>query len=138
MLLRRTGAPSAVARRHALSEALEARRLLAAQAAVAEPYEGLLAPPDAAFSNSAELAGFGYFFARDVAADGTRLYRTDGTPAGTVATDVEFQAPRGKDPVGLTALGDKILFVVDDLAPGPQLWGTWRPSNPGWPRPSPY
>ena len=56
----------------------------------------------------------------------TRLWRSDGSAAGTwMVSDV---GPRegyyGAGPTSLTALGARLLFVVDDATHGVELWGS--------------
>ena len=101
--------------------ALEARRLLAAV-----PFDAFVAPGDAALGPAVELGGFAYFFSRDTSlpagARRVELWKTDGTPAGTVPTGVSFPAVNEWAPTQLVVFGDKLLFDAGDMALGRELW----------------
>ncbi len=55
---------------------------------------------------------------------GRELWRTDGTPAGTVLLADILPGPVSSDPEGLTRAGGHIVFSVQDGIHGRELWTT--------------
>lgn len=70
---------------------------------------------------STSFQGYQWFTARDDAQQ-TGLYRTDGTPAGTVLVR-EVLSPLGRLTI-LGVLGDKLMLAVDDGQNGGELWSS--------------
>jgi large repetitive protein len=106
-------------------ELLEPRRLLAAGPTTAAPIEGILAPGDVLASAAVQIGPHSFFFARDGAATTAHLWRTDGTPSGTVVTDVTVPVPIGKpDPRPLFVFNGRLMFVAEDAGNGRELWLT--------------
>jgi ELWxxDGT repeat protein len=63
-----------------------------------------------------------YFTAGD-GTHGDQLWKTDGTPAGTVLVKNINPNPIGNATISsLTVLGDKLLFGADNGTDGPQIW----------------
>lgn len=59
---------------------------------------------------------------------GSKLYKTDGTSAGTLVK--QFPGGYGKNPVSnLTMNGDDVLYSADDGAHGTEVWKTKPPHN---------
>jgi ELWxxDGT repeat protein len=109
-------------RRRVSVDVLEPRRLLAAA-----PFEAFTTPGDALFGPSVEFNGAAYFFARDAtlpaAQQRAELWKSDGTPAGTVPTGVSFPAAAGADvPAGLVVFDGRLLFDATDPQLGRELW----------------
>ncbi|MEM7203261.1 MAG: ELWxxDGT repeat protein [Planctomycetota bacterium] len=82
--------------------------------------------------------GVAYFTANDPAL-GDELWRTDGTPAGTVPVVDLWPGPSSSAPASLTAAGGRVWFSADDGTTGRELWcsdgtaaGTLRLSD-AWP-----
>jgi ELWxxDGT repeat protein len=93
---------------------------------------GLFDP--AAFEPPASVVAGGllYFVSND-AAHGQELWRTDGTPAGTLLV-ADLQPGAGSSlPLELTAYGDRLFFTADDGEHGRELWVTR--GVPGDPQP---
>ncbi|MBM0744200.1 tandem-95 repeat protein [Phormidium sp. CLA17] len=57
-----------------------------------------------------------YFTAND--GTGSKVYRSDGTSAGTVAVSGNFLST----PAGLTVVNDKLFFAASDATNGTELW----------------
>jgi ELWxxDGT repeat protein len=53
---------------------------------------------------------------------GTELWRTDGTPEGTVLVTDLVAGPGSSDPQGLTAAGGRLYFSAWDELHGRELW----------------
>ncbi len=62
------------------------------------------------------------FFAADDGVNGTELWVTDGTTAGTRLVADLRGGPAGSDPQHLTAAGGLLWFSADDGATGRELW----------------
>jgi ELWxxDGT repeat protein len=93
---------------------------------------GLFDP--AAFEPVASVVAGGllYFVSND-AAHGQELWRTDGTPAGTLLV-ADLQPGAGSSlSLELTAYGDRLFFTADDGEHGRELWVTR--GLPGDPQP---
>ncbi len=67
-----------------------------------------------------------YFFTADIYGGPSkpRLWRTDGTSAGTVQLGQFFSQNIGLVPLSLTPFGGKLFFNVNDGAHGIELWAT--------------
>ncbi|HEX6864553.1 MAG TPA: hypothetical protein VF414_17115, partial [Thermoanaerobaculia bacterium] len=62
-------------------------------------------------------------FAGEGGAEGTELWSTDGTDAGTsLVRDIHDADLGGSDPTSLRAFGDRALFLADDGVHGFELW----------------
>ena len=100
--------------------ALEPRRLLSA-----ESFDSIAAPADALLGPAVEFGASAYFFTRDSGVPIARaeLWKSDGTPAGTVPTGVSFSVPTPDDvPASLTVMGGRLLFAATDERLGRELW----------------
>ena len=67
------------------------------------------------------LGGQLYFRAWDPE-HGTELWRTDGTPEGTVLVSDILPGPRSSDPQGIVIAGGRLYFSAQDVAHGRELW----------------
>ena len=78
-------------------------------------------PPDSAPSN---LAGVGatVFFAANDGANGTELWRSDGTAAGTVLVKDINPGPIGSSPALFTRAGGGLFFAASHGLYGQELW----------------
>src|SRR6478672_11580934 len=94
-------------------ELLESRRLLSGPTG-ATALNDLFAPGDVLISTAARVGDWGYFFERDPSTTTARLWRTDGSPAGTSPTDVTFTVTDGVGPTSLTSLNGQLLFIASD------------------------
>ncbi len=84
-----------------------------AASAILEPgAEGIFAAP----------AGGPLFFAADDGTLGEELWKSDGTPAGTVMVLDILPSSFGSFPRSLTAVGNRVFFVADDGTHGRELW----------------
>jgi len=64
------------------------------------------------------------YFVATTAAEGTELWKTDGTPAGTVIVK-DIKAGTGSSyPSNITAVGSTVFFTADDGVHGRELWKT--------------
>jgi ELWxxDGT repeat protein len=64
------------------------------------------------------------YFVATTAAEGTELWKTDGTPAGTVLVK-DINAGVGNSyPRNITAVGSTVFFTADDGVHGRELWKT--------------
>jgi ELWxxDGT repeat protein len=64
------------------------------------------------------------YFSATTAAQGTELWKTDGTAAGTVLVKDIIAGTEGSSPSGLTAVGSTVFFTADDGVNGSELWKT--------------
>jgi ELWxxDGT repeat protein len=81
--------------------------------------------PDGSSPAQFTVMGGTLYFTADDGTDGRQLWKTDGTPAGTVmVTNLPalLSAPAGAGPVALTAFGDRLLFDANDADHGPEPW----------------
>jgi ELWxxDGT repeat protein len=63
-------------------------------------------------------------FAANDGSHGVELWRTDGTPGGTVMLTDIFAGAIGSSPQQLTVVGSEIFFVATDASNGRALWKT--------------
>lgn len=77
---------------------------------------------DASFGNAVEMGGRLYFLAynQGFVNDGYELWRTDGTPSGTV----RLEAYQNWSPSPFYVLGDRLLFLASHPDYGTELWIT--------------
>jgi len=64
----------------------------------------------------------GLLFASTDSDHGNELWRSDGTESGSVLVQDIFPGPDSSIPGNFTPLGNKILFMADDGAAGPEPW----------------
>ena len=77
--------------------------------------------PSAEAARAAAVGGTVFFTAAD-ASRGAELWKTDGTPGGTVLVkDIRPGVP-GSSPTNLTAVGNTLYFVANDGTNGVELW----------------
>jgi ELWxxDGT repeat protein len=88
---------------------------------------GFYFPPPSA------IAGPFLYFVSSDAEHGQELWRTDGTPAGTVPVADLFPGSGSSAPLDLTPAGDRLFFTADDGEHGRELWVTR--GTPGDPQP---
>jgi ELWxxDGT repeat protein len=94
---------------------------------VREPYED---EPSSNPHDFAVLDGIVYFAAGDgydsygEGPNGTELWRSDGTPAGTYLLKDIYPGPNNANPNGLQVYDGALYFLADDGAHGPGLWRT--------------
>ena len=114
---RRLSSKSASRRKHRvrpLVEDIEGRMLLSSLVSI--PFNATLPKP----SQPATMNGVMYFAATD-SADGTQVWKSDGTAAGTsMVADINGTA--GANPGDLTVEGNTLFFVATDSADGAQVW----------------
>jgi ELWxxDGT repeat protein len=70
-----------------------------------------------------DLAGIAYFRAWS-AATGYELWKTDGTPAGTVMVKDIHAGTNSSNPANFTLFRGAVYFTADDGAKGTELWKT--------------
>jgi len=70
------------------------------------------------------FAGDTLLFARRDDAHGIELWRSDGTPTGTLLLDDLNPGPASSLPTGGVAVGDRLLFFADDGVHGREPWIT--------------
>jgi ELWxxDGT repeat protein len=64
------------------------------------------------------------YFVATTAAEGTELWKTDGTAAGTVIVRDIKSGPGSSFPSDITAVGSTVFFTADDGVHGRELWKT--------------
>jgi ELWxxDGT repeat protein len=62
------------------------------------------------------------FFSATTTANGRELWKSDGTPAGTVLVRDIYPAGNSSDPERLTAMGTTLYFTAIDSIAGRELW----------------
>jgi trimeric autotransporter adhesin len=62
------------------------------------------------------------FFTANDGVNGTELWETDGTAAGTVMVKDINPGPNGSNPYNLTVVGKQLFFTADDGVDGRELW----------------
>jgi ELWxxDGT repeat protein len=97
----------------ATAEPLEARRMLAAEMIVP-----IFPSAPAGLTN---VNGALFFTASD-GVNGIELWKSDGTPAGTVMVRDIVPGPTGSTPSKLTAVGNTLFFVAYTPSTGNELW----------------
>lgn len=106
-------------RRHLSLESLEDRRLLAAMPQA-------LADVDLGFavidSDNIVQIGSTLFFAANDSANGTELWRSDGTAAGTTLVRDINTGPNSSQPSDLTAVNGVLFFTAREDTNGRELW----------------
>src|SRR5712691_830795 len=77
-------------------------------------------PTEFAFFNGA------WFFSADDGVSGTELWKSDGTPGGTVQVKDINQTAAGasSSPIGFTVFNNALYFSADDGVTGRELWKT--------------
>ena len=99
---------------------------------VATLYPPLTMPPAGSYPRSLTVVKDTLYFNADDGVNGKELWKTDGTPAGTVmvkdivtAADVAAGLPsylNGSDPMHLTAHDGQLYFVATDAKYGQEIW----------------
>lgn len=106
------------------AEVLESRQLLSAAdsySLVADLYSGLT--PDGSHpEHFAQVGATTYFVARTLA-EGDRLWKSDGTAAGTVPVSDLFAGVPGSSP-SLSVAGNQLWMTANDGINGERLWQT--------------
>jgi ELWxxDGT repeat protein len=74
-------------------------------------------------SNLTNLNGVLYY-TTSTTAEGTELWKTDGTAAGTMLVKDIAPGATGSNPQYLTAMGSSLYFTADDGVSGIELWKT--------------
>jgi ELWxxDGT repeat protein len=98
-------------------EALESRRLLTASFIADVTPAGA----DNFIANPTVVGGTTAFFIQDSTTQGARLWKSDGTAAGTVMLKDPYPANTNNQITGLTPLDGKLFFFTRDET-GPGLW----------------
>mgnify|MGYP002135364656 CR=1 FL=1 len=62
------------------------------------------------------------FFAADDTVNGSELWKSDGTPGGTVLVKDISIGVTGSSPTSLVAVGGILFFAADDGIRGGELW----------------
>ena len=84
---------------------------------------GITTPNSSDPTDLVTVGGVVYFAAND-GTDGTQLWRSDGTAAGTVMlTDIN-SAGGGMSPTNLTNVNGKLFFTANDGTDGSQVWAS--------------
>lgn len=73
---------------------------------------------------SGAVLGSTYYFAGNTAANGTELWRTDGTPAGTVLVKDILPGTSSGTPTNFTPMNGLLYFTANDGTNGTELWST--------------
>jgi ELWxxDGT repeat protein len=104
-------------------EALESRQLLAADLELVKDINNL--PNTAASSNPIQFVSVGssVFFTATDAVNGSSLWKSDGTQAGTLLVKSIISRPYNSSDIrGLTNVAGTLYFVANDGASGSELW----------------
>ncbi len=72
-------------------------------------------------SSPVAMNGALYFAATDLT-NGTELWKSDGTAAGTVMVNDISPGVLGSNPTSLTVMGNTLFFAASDGVHGPELW----------------
>jgi ELWxxDGT repeat protein len=82
--------------------------------------------PGSGIDSSLELriraAAGNVFFAARTTAGGEEVWKTDGTPVGTIPLPEIVPGPGSSSPWGFAAAGGRVFFVASDPAHGSELW----------------
>ena len=80
--------------------------------------------PGAAGSDPADFTSVGAtsFFVANTAQAGYELWKSDGTPAGTMLVKDINPGAASSSPTWLTSTGEKLFFFADDGSSGMELW----------------
>jgi ELWxxDGT repeat protein len=81
-------------------------------------------PPFQPFAPDFTPVGSTLFFRAWDPEHGIELWKTDGTPQGTVLVRDLLPGPASSDPQDLTAAGGRLYFSARDAAHGRELWNT--------------
>ena len=95
-----------------------------AQAAPPEPHQvmDINTDTDSSSLRYPVMVGDTLFFAANDGSSGWELWKSDGTPAGTVRVKDIRAGEDSSSPEGLIALGDTLFFVANDGSAGKELW----------------
>jgi ELWxxDGT repeat protein len=102
-------------------EALEDRRMLAAQFQLLADVNRIVTQNGSDPGNFVTVGNFAFFTAT-TAMHGKELWRTDGTEAGTQLVCDIGPGRTGGEISGLTEVGGKLFFVADTPGTGRELW----------------
>jgi ELWxxDGT repeat protein len=102
-------------------DSLEPRVLLAYPSVVQDINQttDMLGPADLT-----ALGSYAYFGGRGIDGEGTELWRTDGTTAGTVLIKEIMPGLAGSSPDNFTDVGGTVFFTAADGVAGYELWKT--------------
>lgn len=84
---------------------------------------GIVTPNSSNPTDLVTMGGTVYFAAND-GADGTQLWRSDGTAAGTTMVTSLNASGGGLNPSDLLAVNGELYFTADDGTDGMQIWKT--------------
>jgi ELWxxDGT repeat protein len=101
-------------------EPLEPRMLLAGLFDVLKEIN--VGPPDGGGAKSITAAGAITYFVSQTAATGYELWKTDGTPAGTVLVKDILPGAASSTPKYLTNVGGTLYFAANDGVSGLEMW----------------
>jgi ELWxxDGT repeat protein len=78
--------------------------------------------PNSSFPSNLTAVGGTLFFSADDGVDGTELWKSDGTTAGTVLVKDIFPGPSSSFPSNLTNVNGTLFFSANDGVDGTELW----------------